>query len=633
MDELRPTDPRHIGTYALIRRLGSGGMGTVFLGKKPNGDLVAIKVIRSEMVDDKTSRDRFKREIELAGKVSSPYVAKVLDYCTNDGEEWWFAAEYVAGVTLAQAMKTSGGTLDMATARRVAHDVSLALEAIHQAGIVHRDLKPQNVMIGHERVMVIDFGIAHDTENDMTSLTATGHVIGTPNYMCPEQIRLQKAVPSWDIFAFGGLMVYATTGHPPFGKPTLSPHDMASAILADERNLSGLPQEFQQLVANCLKPSAERPQASQLHSYLKVQPDMRNMTKVMPPNVTRMIDDIAGHSQVFAVQVQALKPIPINRRDGESNNDWIARNKVYLQEMVAWRRAEKRRKRKARKVERKRHRASVRELRRFHPVVKAMALLPLLAVLYVFSMPDLPGWTQKVKEYADSIDLTPGDPDTTPQLELPGAPFTAAQPSATHDPDMKGSSVQVTEIESGQYQLSLSVTVTGYDGHGEAPFSESCVKVRNGHSGITVHPTSYRLDDRDGNSQTGKIVYSTAFQGTYRLYPECNQDRSIKPALLGTAGKVNQGVMRYNNMVVPVMGSRSNGGQLTVSIIPRDAESSQMCLNDHQRITRPTGIRRVKIGGLTLSEVTFKSEQGKLHLSCSEKNGNVKPHGSGVNVG
>jgi serine/threonine protein kinase len=639
MDNLQPTDPDHLGGYQLVGRLGTGGMGIVYCGKDRGGKLVAIKVIRSTMVNDGTFRQRFKREIELARKVKSPYVAQIMDSCTESGKDWWYVSEYIPGLTIAQAMHANGGRLPIETSRRVAHDLACGLQAVHAAGIVHRDLKPENVIISPQGVKIVDFGIADAVEGSMTNLTSTGEVIGTPSYMCPQRLRKEQIEARSDIFSFGGLMVYATTGHAPFGKPGMSPHLMVTAIINNELNLNGLPEEFRTLVTRCLKHDPnERPHAHEIHGLMTVKANSGDMTGVIPTRVMTAMQDVNEQSRVMAAQFAALKPIPLPRRTGESNADWMRRNKPYIDEMAIWRRGERKRKRTARRTERRRHRAAKRQLRRVPLTIKVLTFVSVLVALFYFGPTYLPQLPDQIKEGTDQL-KTKLFPDSQtnnePIVALPEAPFAIpTQPEAASDPDRKGSSIKITGFTHKQRQLTLSVTITGYTDHGDTAFSESCVKVRDGHSVTTVHPTSYHISGHDDNSQTGTIVYSTAFQGNYLLYPECNQDRSIKPAFLGTAKNVNIGVLHYGTTVVPVLYSHTANANLTVGVIPRETEGSQMCLYSRGQYFRPTKVRKVTLTDVIVSELTFVSKkQGKLYISCSEKNGNVKPHGRGVNVG
>src|ERR1017187_7871974 len=180
---LQPGDPREIGPYRTLGRLGSGGMGHVFLGMSAGGRPIAVKVIREELADDPQFRTRFRREVAAARKVSGLFTAFVVDADLN-GPMPWLATAYVAGPSLLEAVQDHG-PLDAHTLLALAAGLAESLSAIHAAGVVHRDLKPSNVMLAEDGPRAIDFGISRAVES--TALTQTGLVIGSPGFMSPEQ--------------------------------------------------------------------------------------------------------------------------------------------------------------------------------------------------------------------------------------------------------------------------------------------------------------------------------------------------------------------------------------------------------------------------------------------------------------
>ena len=216
MDELVSGDPRRIGPYQLEARLGSGGMGRVYLGRSPGGRHVAIKVIRPELAEDADFRARFAREVAAARKVSGIFTASVVD-ADLDGPVPWLATSYVAGPSLAVVVAYRG-PLPAASVLALAAGLAEGLAAIHASGVVHRDLKPANVLLAEDGPRLIDFGISRSLE--AVALTRTGIVVGSPGFMSPEQADGREVGPPSDIFSLGAVLAFAATGKGPFGDGT-----------------------------------------------------------------------------------------------------------------------------------------------------------------------------------------------------------------------------------------------------------------------------------------------------------------------------------------------------------------------------------------------------------------------------
>ncbi len=210
--ELRPGDPAGIGRYRLLRRLGVGGMGTVFLADGGQGP-VALKVVRPEFGDDPEFRTRFRREVQACFRVKARCTAALLDFDTEAAAPW-MAVEYVDGAPLDRLVESAG---PMPHDQQIALAVGLAeaLVAIHGAGVAHRDLKPGNVLCAPDGPKVIDFGIS--AAADAASLTSSGVMLGSPGWLAPEQISGGDIGPASDVFAYGLLLAYAASGVPPYG--------------------------------------------------------------------------------------------------------------------------------------------------------------------------------------------------------------------------------------------------------------------------------------------------------------------------------------------------------------------------------------------------------------------------------
>ncbi|MFE2532279.1 serine/threonine-protein kinase [Streptomyces sp. NPDC059371] len=253
-----------IGPYRIVGRLGSGGMGWVYLGRSPAGREVAVKVVRPELAAEREFRERFAREVAAARVVSGAYTAAVVDADT-EAELPWLATLYVAGPSLAEAVRTDG-PLPEPQVRRLGAGLVEALQAIHAARVVHRDLKPANVLLASDGPRVIDFGISR--VDGAPGLTQVGVVVGTPPYMSPEQIRGAKVGPESDVFSLGGVLVYALTGRPPHGGGEAVRHRVAF----DDPELDGIAGPMRELVARCLaKRPEDRPRPAQLLAGLLEQ--------------------------------------------------------------------------------------------------------------------------------------------------------------------------------------------------------------------------------------------------------------------------------------------------------------------------------------------------------------------------
>ncbi|GAB1691276.1 serine/threonine-protein kinase [Krasilnikovia sp. M28-CT-15] len=260
-------DPRQLGKYEVVGRLGQGGMGTVYLARDPAGTLVAVKVVRADLAPDDEFRRRFRSEVDRVRQVPPFCTAEVLD-ADPDHELPYLVVEYVDGPSLADVVQDRG-PLTAANLHSVAIGVATALTAIHGAGVIHRDLKPRNVLLAPGSPKVIDFGIARALEAT-TGLTRTDQMVGTVAYMAPERFGddvRHTLTPAADIFAWGSVVAYAGTGKTPFSAD--SPTATAARILTQPPVLEGLSGPLRDLVAHALeKDPANRPTARELLDLL-----------------------------------------------------------------------------------------------------------------------------------------------------------------------------------------------------------------------------------------------------------------------------------------------------------------------------------------------------------------------------
>ncbi|MEW2253806.1 protein kinase [Streptomyces sp. NPDC047869] len=260
MDKLGPGDPRQIGAYRLLARLGAGGMGQVFLARSDRGRTVAVKLIRRELAAQEEFRARFRQEVGSARRVGGYWTAPVLDADT-EAPVPWVATGYVAGPSLQQVVGHDHGALPERSVRILAAGLAHALKDIHAAGIVHRDLKPSNVLVTIDGPRVIDFGIARALETLAgDGLTRTGSLVGSPGFMAPEQVRGDRVTPACDVFCLGSVLAYAATGVLPFGGANSGVHALMFRIAQEEPDLDGMPEGIADLVRECLrKDPAARP--------------------------------------------------------------------------------------------------------------------------------------------------------------------------------------------------------------------------------------------------------------------------------------------------------------------------------------------------------------------------------------
>jgi Protein kinase domain len=260
---LRAGDPRRVGPYQLLGRLGCGGMGSVFLGRPEAGSLVAVKVIRADLAGDPGFRARFDQEVAAAGRVSGQFTAALADADTT-GPVPWLATSYVPGPSLAELVRTHGA-LPLSSVLVLGAGLAEALAEIHAADLVHRDLKPSNVLVAADGPRVIDFGISRAA--GATSLTLAGMVMGSPGFMSPEQAAGGLVGPASDVFALGTLLAFAATGQGPFGAGSMAA--LLYRVVYGEPSTDGLPARLRPLVERCLaKDPGERPSPAELRAEL-----------------------------------------------------------------------------------------------------------------------------------------------------------------------------------------------------------------------------------------------------------------------------------------------------------------------------------------------------------------------------
>jgi outer membrane protein assembly factor BamB/tRNA A-37 threonylcarbamoyl transferase component Bud32 len=311
VDQLTQHDPRRIGPFEVLGRLGAGGMGLVYLARSASGRRVAIKTVRTELAEDQLFRVRFTREVEAARAVSGFYTAAVVDADPRAAVPW-LATAYVPAPSLEEIVNECG-PMPAQAVRWLAAGVAEALQSIHGAGLVHRDLKPSNVLVVEDGPRVIDFGIASGVSN--TRLTMTNVAVGTPAYMSPEQAKDSRSVTgASDVFSLGSMLVFAATGHPPFHGA--NPVETVFMLLREGPDLEGLPDELRPLIESCMQMEATgRPNPADLqaqlapHLFGSGSDDSGTASAWLPERAVGLIETRRGGRP-------AIKPAPTSGRSG-----------------------------------------------------------------------------------------------------------------------------------------------------------------------------------------------------------------------------------------------------------------------------------------------------------------------------
>ncbi|MFF9636736.1 bifunctional serine/threonine-protein kinase/ABC transporter substrate-binding protein [Streptomyces bacillaris] len=263
MRPLTSQDPRAVGPYRTLARLGAGGMGVVYLARSAGGALAAVKVIRAEHAADPRFRARFRREAEAAGRITGPWVVPVLGADT-EAREPWLATAFVPGPSLGEVVGARGA-LPAGTVRALGVRLAAALATVHAGGLIHRDVKPGNILLALDGPRLIDFGIARHP--GATALTATDAMLGTPGYLAPEQASAGPVGPACDVFSLGCVLVYAATGRPPFGAGGAA--GVLFRTVHEEPDLDGVPPALLPLVTACLAKTPDtRPTAGEARDRL-----------------------------------------------------------------------------------------------------------------------------------------------------------------------------------------------------------------------------------------------------------------------------------------------------------------------------------------------------------------------------
>jgi serine/threonine-protein kinase len=267
------------GRYEILGTLGKGGMGVVYRARdKQLDEVVALKVLRPDVLkDDPTLLERFKQEIKLARKITHRNVLRTHDFGEADGTPY-ISMEFIEGVDLKSLIKGKGA-LPLGVGLRVAKQMCQGLDAAHRQGVVHRDIKPQNMLIMPEtgELKIMDFGIARVSEvkgGGASGLTTAGTVMGTPDYMPPEQAQGQTADFRSDLYSLGVVLFEVFTGRLPFGGETPM-HVVLNHIQkpppAPRSANPRIPPELEAVILRCLEKEPSR-------RYAKVADLLKELT-------------------------------------------------------------------------------------------------------------------------------------------------------------------------------------------------------------------------------------------------------------------------------------------------------------------------------------------------------------------
>src|SRR5437016_2925561 len=264
-----------LGRYEPIRLLGEGGMGKVYLARQTDlGRQVVVKVMHDHIANDPKFRDRFQREMLLMARFQHAYVVALYDASLNDPQGPCIVMEYVRGISLDTLMHRNG-KLSPARVGKILAQLCEALYAAHSEGIIHRDLKPPNLMVvdpdtPYEKIKVMDFGLAKMRESQTlkeVSVTGMDFAVGTPAYICPEQVRGESMDHRGDIYSLGVIMYELLTGQLPFaGKSSMDillAHATENPPTFGDAGADWVPPAVEDVVQACLaKDPAQRPQSA-----------------------------------------------------------------------------------------------------------------------------------------------------------------------------------------------------------------------------------------------------------------------------------------------------------------------------------------------------------------------------------
>jgi serine/threonine protein kinase len=282
-----------MGRFRLLGRLGSGGMGVVYLAAGHNGERTAVKVLHPHLSADAGTGQGLCREAELMATIVSPRIPRLIEHGEADGRAY-LAMQCLPGVTLTHQVACRGALRD-AELIALAAGVAGAMTDVHQAGVMHLDVKPSNVLLSSHGVYLLDFGIAQTTTaTSRVPVAWAGPIVGSPASMAPEHFTGAPVTTATDIFAWASLVAYAASGRFPFGSGDLA--TVVTRIIHAKPDHRHLPTPLRNLVrAAFAKTPHHRPTAAHLHSALITDRSTQTMPKHWRPRWYR-------HAQIATSQ-------------------------------------------------------------------------------------------------------------------------------------------------------------------------------------------------------------------------------------------------------------------------------------------------------------------------------------------
>jgi serine/threonine protein kinase len=305
-----------LGRYQVINLLGEGGMGKVFLARQLDLDRqVVVKVMHDHIAADPKFCDRFKRETLLMAQFHHPYAVTLFDASLNDPQGPCIIMEYIKGIPLEELLQNNKGRMTPGRVGRMLGQICEVLQAAHQKGIIHRDLKPANLMVvdvdtPYEKIKVMDFGLAKLVDPpDFNRISVTGmdFAVGTPAYICPEQVRGEVMDHRGDLYSVGVILYELLAGRTPF-----EGHSSMDVLLAQateepprfaELGVDWIPSNIEKVVRRCLaKDPAERPASARDLAELyqaalekEESPDASEVSTAEPETLPEMPSPLVSH--------------------------------------------------------------------------------------------------------------------------------------------------------------------------------------------------------------------------------------------------------------------------------------------------------------------------------------------------